>query len=623
MTGARLAVLALAVTLVLAGVWLLPARSGERGRGVESVVEHDVVRPGPELVDHGASPPATQRAPLGGIDGSAQVVESRAVSETASEPPESAARFFHGLVVDARTGSPVADARALVVDGEPQRSPVELAPPEIQCEARSDALGRVTLPVLSRGRGGAGLVLAEGYGVGEFLCDDRRGSPDRPFVVELLPEAGLELRASDERGQPVRGVALDLAWEAEPVMRVGWMRSASELARWNASTDECGVAFLRGLPAERELRWRVTTTEGQTIRAGIIALDAGEIRVIAAVLGHGATISGRVLDERDQPVEGVSIDCEPAHDRMTFGDEPFAETQSDAHGLYAFEHLAPDAYVLSIPSESGYVQLEPRSRVVLERTGIERDLRVASGRFLAGRIDGRPEETSRLTFVFAHAADGSASRASDMVNDSTFRIGPLAPGAYDVWASGSGSMTARVRAAAGQEDVVLVAEPTPEIEIGMEGAEGKVDLASHDLETGFVTMWDTQETRSAVSLAPGRHVLVAEDASGRTAAARVVATGERASGPVVLVLRPGAAVVLVHRASDRARHVRVHVGDTPLPLGAYAELERELAPGAAWSQLLPPGLLVAELLEDGRVVARVEVALAPGERRRVELVPGR
>jgi hypothetical protein len=409
-------------------------------------------------------------------------------------------------------------------------------------------------------------------------------------------------------------------WHAEPIASARTAVHGGEHARWSARTDAAGVAFLRGLPAETELDWDVRIGAG-AFRDGRIALRAGETRVLAVALGGGARLAGRVLDERGAPVPGLALWCVRARMLRTHERQRYYQTVSDERGRFAFDDLELDRHAFGLPhGEQDFVELAPGTTVLVDRLHVEHDFRVRRAQFISGRVVGSAEEVAELVFAVARAeADGA--RRSAMIEEGAFRIGPLAPGAYDVRASGGSLGTARVRVQAGAEDVELGVLAAVEVPLRVDGAAGDVDYFLHDVESGILTSWSEPPGRTTVRVAPGRHVLVATAAGDRIALAELDVASGRAPREVALVLQVAARLTVVHHAEDRPRALRVRVGGATFPRRGAMDPD-ELLPGAARTLLVPPGPIEVELLEDGRVVAGERRVLAAGERLRAELVPG-
>ena len=208
--------------------------------------------------------------------------------------------------------------------------------------------------------------------------------------------------------------------------------------------------------------------------------------------------------------------------------------------------------------------------------------------------------------------------------DGAFRVGALAPGEYELYGWGSSAGTDVLRVAAGASGVELHSAARHEVRVRVEHSAGEFALDVHDLERG--TWESSSEPTPDFSewLTPGTYALVASDADGRIGfVPRLCVEARESVARVVLEMLPGARVTLVHRALEGVRAPRLSLNGSPFPLMPVLDgggLEG-LAPGAARTLFLPPGELVAELLEHGRVVASETATLLGGERRRIVLEP--
>ena len=160
---------------------------------------------------------------------------------------------FHGVFVDALTGSPVAGARALVPGARQSFRPAE--PMEVEREAVSDAGGHFQLDLARKASIGVAYALADGYGAIEFLRDRTHDTRERAQTIELLPAAALEILVRDVHGAPMAGVAVECSASGGTSRRAGATTFAHETGHWSGSTGADGRVRFVGLPAEKVLEW--------------------------------------------------------------------------------------------------------------------------------------------------------------------------------------------------------------------------------------------------------------------------------------------------------------------------------------------------------------------------------
>jgi hypothetical protein len=208
--------------------------------------------------------------------------------------------------------------------------------------------------------------------------------------------------------------------------------------------------------------------------------------------------------------------------------------------------------------------------------------------------------------------------AESTLDEGRFRLGPVAPGEYLVFAVGLDVSTESVRATAGASEIELRLVPARELRIRVEGAQGGCELSIFGMHGGTSVFQRSACDGAIQRLAPGEYALVARS-SGDRIGFLALALDDAFPPEVTVPVERGAQCTFVHRARGGTRGLRLRVDGAlfPLPVG----LVEALAPGAALTVLVPPRPLVAELLEGERVVARESLAPGPGQRVRVVLEP--
>ncbi len=610
------------VGLVLgaAALWLLSTRAPGRGDANRSTSAE--AAPAPAEHTELATPlmPASraaesQREEALQIEASAPSAVTSAEA-SAEDPPMIA---FHGVVRDALSGAPIPGARAFIARarGEPA---TELSSSGIDASP-SDAAGRFKLSFSSQRRLAGGQLEAEGYGAVTFVLDQEHGTPERAEVVELLSAATLEVHVTDTLGKGLDKVAVELVrYATAPAFRSGAVLMPDR-QHWYAHTDASGIARLAGLSAEVVLGWTVRQSAGSRWREGRLALAPGEVRRIDVVLGGSARVSGRVRDEFDAAVPDLPLFLAPESNGTHHGDsQRVLETKSDSSGAFEFIDVSYDTYRLgNRPAAQGFLELD--EALVVDQERIERELKLTRGLFLSGRIVGAQTGLNDLTSAVALSHEGTLVAVGN-IKDLAFRLGPMLPGAYLVGAGDGETGTEVVPARAGDSDIELHVVTPVEVIVRVKSVEGRVDVSLVDLERAFSTSWNAGSSPFTLELVPGAYALWVTTVGGLVGfVPRFVVPARGSPEEIVLDLRTGAHCTLVHAASEGRRSLRLLVGGGALPMEWVFNHAYELYPGASQSVLLPAGPVSAELVEDGRVVAREEVLLAPGERRRIVLAP--
>ena len=603
--------------LVLGGVaaWLL-ARSSGAVRGTSLALEPPVESP-----REVGEPSRILREP----ETPRTTVAREAVAATktirAEERPIVGApantRPFHGLVLDALTQAPIEGARALLSSSKRNAPPSDLAPEEIEVEARSDAAGRFQLALPERGALGVAQLVADGYGSISFVHDLAHAAPERAEVIELLPAASLEVRVLDPKGSPKEGVAVELSPPPILEWRDGMHIRSGRRDPWPARTDADGRALFEGLPAEAVLAWTVSEPAGSGMREGQLALAPGERRRLDVVLGGTARVFGRVRDDLGAPVRELTLDLA----REGYPTRKIqAVTVSDASGAFEFGDVAFGTYRLSC-GEDVEDFVAHRETLVVDRERTELELVLTRGLSIAGRVVANTGDFDEHDSVSVWSLDG-VPLLSATLDESAFRVGPLAPGEYLVGAQDGELKSEVVRASAGTSDLELRVQPPVDVRVRVQGTTGAYQAFVLDLQRQSGAFWGESSASFTDGFAPGAHALIFTTPDGRLALLpRLVVESGVPHDEVVLDLQTAARCTLVHRATEGTRSVRLLADGEPLPLWRGLTLIDELLPGASETVLVPAGALTAELVEGGRVVDSERFVVAPGERRRIELTP--
>jgi hypothetical protein len=372
------------------------------------------------------------------------------------------------------------------------------------------------------------------------------------------------------------GSVMSAGPSSRPVPRAIVQLAGAALGRSRAVvTDDSGHFEIGSLPAARvtvtaSRHGFVTNEYGATVPgwAGMpVQLVAGATIEIAIHLTRTAVASGRIIDVRGRPLEGLRVFAIPAKDevavvrpRRQAGTTPMAVT--DDRGIYRVFDLAPDAYqIVAVPS------IASSSQAIGTRSRDEVD------KMLAALRD---------------------RRTGDL--DAPFSVGPppllrvMAPVFFPGTARRSSAVA--VTLAAGEErlglDFVLSPVPVASVDGTMFAAGPlpsniEVNLVSPDLLGGATGLSDARPTLSQApddagrfrytNVVPGRYTLYARatdgSASGRTGAppptratertlfgvTEVDVNGEDVTG-VTVVLQPGIRV---------AGRVAVFPARSPIP----------------------------------------------------------
>jgi hypothetical protein len=257
------------------------------------------------------------------------------------------------------------------------------------------------------------------------------GTQERTLV--LTRGAVLRGRVHDRAGAPVTG--------AQVLLRATSGTLYTGIPETRTQLD--GTFRIANAPAVR-VQVRVIAADGAQAVAWLKLAD-GEETVWQAVVENAQVIEGRVLDEDGAPVVKALMWCRPVRG---LGEGPL-HTHTDAEGRFRFEKLAAVQHRLSA-WYPGIVSGPPVKVMDLlpEQSPATITLPVrpeapAPG-FVAGTLTRRDGRAAAEAVVHAWPAGQYAWRKSvRTVADGSFRLGPLAPGRYDLELHADGEPTLR------------------------------------------------------------------------------------------------------------------------------------------------------------------------------------
>jgi hypothetical protein len=400
------------------------------------------------------------------------------------EVPVGADYVFHGRVLGAATGQPIAGAELfLLADGWRADPTVSLAPEEarhgdeyLELVTRSDDEGRFSLggrswklrPLL---QDETVLVVAEGFGPSIVGATPANGTLGRELTIRL--ETGAQLG-----GHVTGGVAsgqVELRCKSGAIL-AGPSLAAGEKALWTTAWEQDGAFQLVDLPPRVMLEVRLRLDSGEVLYPSrALTLQARERRVVEWVLGDTATVKGVVVDEHGEPVSGVPVAASAVVGAPppSLGDglidmfgagELAAQGETDAQGRFDFAGLGPGTWAvgvvtheyppnLDVSMTGTLVEILEGAREVEARVVVFRELSIEGivlgpgGKPLAGAL------MSATRVVGQGFAEGVAD------DEGRFKLSPLAPGVYDVgaWVPQAPFYFPRVEVEAGARDAVVKA----------------------------------------------------------------------------------------------------------------------------------------------------------------------
>lgn len=453
---------------------------------------------------------------------------------------------------------------------------------------------------------------AEGFGPAIVPLRERREGAEAPFIVRL------------RRSASARGRVLGL--EHPESFRVQFLTEPSQLAQpsgsfgfgiggakdaQTAELDAHGGFEIDGLPTKVQVQALISDANGKWVplQREPLYFEPGELRTLEWDQAGGASIRGRVVDSEGQPLAGETIGLQSGAGAIRFGisgTDYLRRGTSDASGAFAFEDLRPGDYLVGVLASKQEQAGRGTAKVVVQVTveaGNDVDdleLVVTSSVYLTGNVLGPDGEPVGGTTVLAYSNDLGMmhGRTED---DGAFRLGPLAPGEYNVMVM----VGSKAGGAAPPESVVEVPCDPLEIRLLVGATLSGVAI---DAQTGEAVPVNTSlhsalgELRSSSAsgggrtefsygaLLPGTYHVSAIEPGGRVGILRnvVLESGQTLTG-LEIRMQPAGALDCRYRGERQDLELRIRVGEVIL-------LAEPTFGGSHHAQRLPPGPCEVELV---------------------------
>lgn len=272
-------------------------------------------------------------------------------------------------------------------------------------------------PVSDGVQGKDGAFVLEGVGDGEWQVGARQkgAEPGAPETVVLPADAGRELVLVLPRPAAIAGQVLDAdgqpAADAVVAVRPRLLGVLGQAREQRTGAD--GTFRVAGLAAGPAVVRAARNDSADSAALELQLAPGAEAPALVLRLRRGGTIEGRVLDARDAPRAGVSIQMSPS---LSSGTSREAVTAAD--GTYRLERVTPGT-VLLYASLDGDEQVGGSRTVLVEdgaRVRVDFGGEVAGGVLVRGVVRGAgPIAGARVDFYsLGGSGDGSqASRTDD------------------------------------------------------------------------------------------------------------------------------------------------------------------------------------------------------------------
>lgn len=244
------------------------------------------------------------------------------------------ADVFHGRVVDAKN-RPVANAEVLV------QSTQEDQPEFAYSTLHTDAQGNFTAPLAPSPSSAMfyGRIYAVAPGMAPNCVPVTAANNFKTTVLQLLPAETISGRVTDQNGKPVANIAVQLTGisikSTFTNVALGGMPWAK---RYETVTDKNGHWQIEGVPSG--IKASVSIDDSRFVK---VRWDAFPGAASATTVRPGANLTGRVVDEKGNPVAKASV----AARGQNFENYAGGSAVTVADGSYRITGLSSGLYTIS------------------------------------------------------------------------------------------------------------------------------------------------------------------------------------------------------------------------------------------------------------------------------------
>ncbi|HEX7330238.1 MAG TPA: carboxypeptidase-like regulatory domain-containing protein [Pyrinomonadaceae bacterium] len=323
-------------------------------------------------------------------------------------------------------------------------------------KTRTDAEGRFRLNVESEGRYQV-VPFAPAYVASNTEITVKPGQEITGIDFALVPGGVITGKVLTPDGRPAIAERITLT----PAFESGQNRGTLNIPPALLETDDRGVYRIFGLPPGLYLV--SAGTAGEHVAAGLrgrrvsymrtfhpdvtdqtnakpIEVTAGrEVSNVDIAMSRRAedfTATGRVVDERNQPVANVAFGYAAVRENRRLAGAPVRNLQADAEGKFLIENLTAGRYVLfAVSNSSAYSEIVPFEVTNSDVSGLE--LKVEPASSVSGVVVVEGGNDVNLTGKLANVSINSVFYQTEMLfthemsninPDGSFRLDGLRPG---------------------------------------------------------------------------------------------------------------------------------------------------------------------------------------------------
>lgn len=305
-----------------------------------------------------------------------------------------------------------------------------------------------------------------------FLDDDTRvlvGEAPKFSIAKAALVEGIVLTAAD--GGTISGMVTD-AETGEPINGIRITAQGNQTASnrpLQGISDETGFYEITGVPGgsyTMRRRWKEGYRHGESRENKSVTLALGEVlENVDFAVPRGLSMSGIVVDEAGDPVQGVTVYCKPVVDN-----DEGEDVRTTEDGTFTVRGFSPNIDVNIQVNGRGYTapRVGPLSTGEAGMTDIK--IVVAAGASVSGIVVDMAGKPLAEMYVTASSPDGGFGAMEVTGPGGEFQIKSLAEGTYRLEARRQNSWSNRQENK--QEITVAQGEKVTDVRIVFDGTPG-------------------------------------------------------------------------------------------------------------------------------------------------------
>lgn len=364
---------------------------------------------------------------------------------------------LHGRILERSTGLPLAGVRIA-------RRPVSYVEgiTEEEALATTDAHGRFWIQATPSAGEAMALAHHPDYSWITFGSDEEHQDPAAPLELTMSRAAWLDVHVAGPG--LAAGDLISIETSARNLQQppntwnpssMGKAMGSSFNLTWPVELDADGRALVE-VPSNVVLQVKLRSGGEWREHPPVKWLPSGSTRTLEWTFGHGAQVSGLLLDQHGAPIPGAKVwlgkrilmgpmHFMPAYVRAS-GSSFEQQAVTDEAGRFVFEGVASGQTMLAAAPAPPRVELDPITdhariaRYIEVPEGVAevtQDLETYRGLYATGRLIAPGHTGPWLNRLSTTAATGGNPLSTVIAEDGSFVIGPMKPGEHTIRISGS------------------------------------------------------------------------------------------------------------------------------------------------------------------------------------------